>query len=129
VLDVGCGSGVFLRAASDAGARVCGLDASPALIDLARSRMPEADLRLGDLQFLPYRTDAFDVVTSFNSIGFAADPIDALREAGRVAKPGAPVFALVCSRPWRPRPAWFLTAALLRGRSLCDLDYDPQVIL
>jgi ubiquinone/menaquinone biosynthesis C-methylase UbiE len=101
VLDVGCGSGAFLRAAADSGASVCGLDASAALLERARSRVPEAELRRGDLQFLPYHADAFDVVTSFNSFWFAADPIEALREARRVAKPGAPVLALVWGRPER----------------------------
>jgi ubiquinone/menaquinone biosynthesis C-methylase UbiE len=99
VLDVGCGSGAFLRAAADHGAGVFGLDASAALLERARSRVPEADLRHGDLQFLPYESDTFDVVTSFNSFWFAADPIEALREAGRVAKPGAPVLVLVWGRP------------------------------
>ena len=101
VLDVGCGSGAFLRTVADSGAGVYGLDASAPLLELARSRVPEADLHLGDLQFLPYHDDAFDVVTSFNSFWFAADPVEALREAGRVAKPGAPVFALVFGRPER----------------------------
>ena len=36
VLDLGCGAGTFLRAAADRGARVSGLDASPALLELAR---------------------------------------------------------------------------------------------
>lgn len=56
VLELGCGSGVFLRLAADRGAEVFGLDASEALIELARSRVPEADLRVGDMQFLPSRT-------------------------------------------------------------------------
>jgi cyclopropane fatty-acyl-phospholipid synthase-like methyltransferase len=54
VLDVGCGLGVFLRLAADRGASVFGLDASSALVELARARVPEADLRVGDMQFLPY---------------------------------------------------------------------------
>ena len=95
VLEVGCGSGVFLRAAADRGAAVVGLDASPALIDLARARVSEADLRVGDLQFLPYEDDAFDVVAGFNAFFFADDMVAALREAGRVAKPGAPVVIQV----------------------------------
>ena len=52
--------------------------------DRAR-RVPEADLRVGDMQFLPYDDDAFDAVAGFNSFFFAADIVAALREAGRVA--------------------------------------------
>ena len=54
VLDLGCGAGTFLRAAADRGARVSGLDASPALLELARMYVPEAALTVGDLQALPY---------------------------------------------------------------------------
>jgi SAM-dependent methyltransferase len=109
VLDLGCGSGAFLRAAADRGARVYGLDASEALIELARARLPEADVRVGDMQFLPYEDDFFDVVTGFNSFFFAADMTAALREAGRVAKPGAPVVIQV----WGPPERCDLTA--MRG--------------
>ena len=99
VLDVGCGTGVFLRLAADRGAEVFGLDASDALLELARARVPDADLRVGDMQFLPYEDDQFDVVTGFNSFFFAADITAALRESGRVAKPGAPVVIQVWGRP------------------------------
>lgn len=101
VLDVGCGSGVFLRAAAARGARVSGLDASEALIEIARDRVPEADLRVGDMQFLPFADDTFDVVTGFNAFFFAADMTAALREAGRVAKPGGTVVIQVWGRPER----------------------------
>jgi SAM-dependent methyltransferase len=95
VLEVGCGTGVFLRAAADTGAEVYGLDASEALLELAGARVPEADLRLGDLESLPYEDDFFDLVAGFNSFFFAVDLVGALREAGRVAKPSAPVVIQV----------------------------------
>ncbi len=95
VLEVGCGSGVFLRAAADRGARVVGVDASPALLELARARVPQAELSLGDLQSLPYEEDTFDVVAGFNAFFFADDMVAAIREAGRVAKLGAPVVIQV----------------------------------
>ena len=95
VLEVGCGSGVFLRAAADHGAHVAGLDASAALVELARARVPEADLSVGDLQHLPYQDDAFDVVAGFNSFFFADDMVAALCEARRVARPGRPVVIQV----------------------------------
>jgi SAM-dependent methyltransferase len=101
VLEVGCGSGVFLRAAADRGARVSGLDASDALIALARARVPEAELTVGDLQFLPYPADGFDVVAGFNAFFFAADLVAALREAGRVARPSGSVVIQVWGRHGR----------------------------
>jgi SAM-dependent methyltransferase len=101
VLDIGCGSGMFLRLAADRGARVFGLDASEALVALARERVPSADARVGDMERLPFEDDAFDLVTGFNSFFFADDMVAALREARRVAKPGAPVLIQVWGRPER----------------------------
>jgi SAM-dependent methyltransferase len=47
------------------------------------------------MEDLPYDDDTFDLVTGFNSFFFANDMIAALREAGRVAKPRAPVVVQV----------------------------------
>lgn len=98
VLELGCGSGVFLRAAADRGARVTGLDASEALVERARARVPEADVTLGELEALPYPAAAFDVVAGFNSFFFAADMVTALREAGRVTVSGGTVVIQVWGR-------------------------------
>lgn len=101
VLDVGCGSGVFLAMAARSGARIAGLDASEALIGIARARVPHADLRVGDMSRLPFGDGVFDAVTGFNSFMFAPDPTAALREAARVARPGAAVVVQVWGRPER----------------------------
>jgi SAM-dependent methyltransferase len=95
VLDIGCGVGVFLGLVADRGAEPFGVDASEALIELARTRVPAADLRVGDMESLPYDDATFDLVTGFTSFFFANDMVAALREAGRVAKPGAPVIIQV----------------------------------
>jgi SAM-dependent methyltransferase len=94
-LDIGCGAGAFLRLLADRGALPFGLDASEALLDLSRARVPAADLQLGEMETLPYEDATFDLVTGFNSFFFADDFVVALREAGRVAKPGAPVVIQV----------------------------------
>jgi SAM-dependent methyltransferase len=98
VLDIGCGVGTFLRLIAERGGRPFGVDASEALIDLARHRLPEANLLVGDMEALRYDDDTFDLVTGFNSFFFANDIVAALREAGRVAKPGASVVIQV----WGP---------------------------
>jgi SAM-dependent methyltransferase len=95
VLDIGCGVGVFLGLVADRGAEAFGLDASEALLAVARRRLPDADLRVGDMESLPYDDDSFDLVTGFSSFFFANDMVEALCEAGRVARPGAPVVIQV----------------------------------
>ncbi len=81
-LDVACGSGLAANTAARRGASVSGLDASAALIDIARARTPEGDFEVGDMFALPYEDGRFDVVTSFNGIWKGCD--DALGEARRV---------------------------------------------
>jgi SAM-dependent methyltransferase len=101
VLEIGCGSGVFLETLARRGARVDGLDAAAPLVELARRRVPGAEVRVGDMEALPYEDDRFDVVYGFNVLPFADDVVGALREAGRVARPGAPVLIGVWGRPER----------------------------
>jgi SAM-dependent methyltransferase len=98
VLDVGCGPGGFCGLAADTGATVVGIDASRALVEIARERVPAARFDVGDMQFLGYEDDSFDVVTGFSSFQYAADPVAALREAGRVARPGGAVHVVVWGR-------------------------------
>ena len=99
VLEVGCGSGVFLRLVANRGAEVTGIDASNELVQLARTRVPEADVRVADLESLPFDDGSFDAVFGFNIFFFAVDMVAALGEARRVARPGAPVVIQVWGRP------------------------------
>src|SRR5689334_5880078 len=85
VLDVACGAGLAAQFASRRGATVTGIDASAALIDIARARTLAADFHVGDMFALPFPDDAFDVVTSFNGIWKGCE--GALREARRVLRP------------------------------------------
>lgn len=86
LLDVACGAGLALRRAVAAGALVAGIDASPALIDIARSRLPGTDLRVGSMFALPWPAASFDAVTSVNGIWGGCDA--AVVEAARVLRPG-----------------------------------------
>src|SRR5919201_7169565 len=65
VLDVGCGVGTFLQLVADRGGEPHGIDASEALIVFARERVPAADLRVGDMEDLPYADASCDLVTGF----------------------------------------------------------------
>src|SRR5262249_3505306 len=95
VLDVGCGAGLFCALAAKRGATATGLDAAEGLLALARERTLAGDFRKGELEELPFADAQFDLVTGFNSFQFAADPVNALRQARRVAMPTGKVAMAV----------------------------------
>jgi SAM-dependent methyltransferase len=85
LLDVACGSGLAANSAVRRGALVSGLDASAALVAVARARTPAGDFRVGDMSALPFPDTSFDTVTSFNGIWKGCET--ALEEAHRVLVP------------------------------------------
>jgi SAM-dependent methyltransferase len=101
LLDVGCGAGLALMIAAERGAAVTGLDAAQGLVDIARTRLPGADLRVGELEDLPFADNSFTAVTSFNAVQYATDPRHALVELGRVAEPGAAIAVVTWGDPAR----------------------------
>lgn len=101
LLDVGCGAGLALQLAAKRGAAVAGLDASEGLLEVARRRNPDADIRLGDLEELPFPDATFTAATSFNAVQYAADPVAALGELRRVLGAGCPVAVLTWGPPER----------------------------
>src|SRR3954453_12945552 len=78
LLDVGCGAGLAMQLAEKMGATVSGIDAAEGFLVVARERLPTADIHHGDIEELPFAGDAFEAVTAFNSVQYAADPTAAL---------------------------------------------------
>ena len=100
LLDVGCGGGFALLLAAARGASVSGLDATPELLEIAAERVPSAALAVGDLEDpLPFDEASFDVVTAFNSVQYAADPIAAIKNMSHVTKPGGLISFVVWGPP------------------------------
>jgi SAM-dependent methyltransferase len=107
-LDVGCGAGMALALAAANGAEICGIDAADDMIAIARQRVPGGDLRVGDLETLPFADAHFDLVTGFNAFQYAGNPVQALQEAARVTRPDGHVVVMT----WGP-PDGMEAAALL----------------
>jgi SAM-dependent methyltransferase len=110
LLDAGCGAGMAARMAADRGARVTGLDAAEPLLVIARRRVPDGEFRAGELERLPFAEHSFDVVTGFNSFQYAADPVKALVEARRVARPGGSVAVVTWGRREECEAAAYIAA-------------------
>lgn len=99
LLDIACGSGLAAQSASRRGAAVSGLDASEALVDIARARTPAGDFRVGDMFALPFADACFDAATSFNGIWKGCEA--ALHEARRVLTPSGTLGLTFWGRPDR----------------------------
>jgi SAM-dependent methyltransferase len=104
LLDMACGAGLAVELAGVRGARCAGIDASPRLIAVAQDRSPDADLRVGDMQALPWDEGSFDVVTSFRGI-WGTTP-GAVAEAFRVLVPGGRVGITVWGHIKASPGAW-----------------------
>jgi 2-polyprenyl-3-methyl-5-hydroxy-6-metoxy-1,4-benzoquinol methylase len=69
VLDVGCGAGVpVARSLVRAGFRVTGIDVSAAMLELARTHVPEATFARMDMGQLGFGAEGFDGICAFYSV-------------------------------------------------------------
>ena len=94
LLEVACGSGVFLATQAAHVRRVAGLDLSDIQVGLARRRLVDriaagtAEIVTGDAAALPWEDGRFSVVACMGSVEAFPDPGAALAEMHRVLRPG-----------------------------------------
>ena len=115
LLDVGCGPASITADLAElvAPGRVVALDASPAALEAARATLEarglldRVELAAGDVFALPFEDGAFDVVHAHQVIQHVDEPVAALAEMRRVARPGGTVAvrdAVYSAMSWFPRP-------------------------
>ncbi|MEM9358038.1 MAG: methyltransferase domain-containing protein [Pseudomonadota bacterium] len=94
ILEVGCGSGLFLNLLAEAvgsDGTIRGLDVSMDQLAVAHENCRpyrQIALQLGDILQLPYSDEEFDAVMSIQTLEFIEDLDCAVRELLRVLKPG-----------------------------------------
>jgi len=91
LLDIGSGTGAVLCHLADRASEATGVDISPAMRVVARTRVREAGitnctLRQGDMHALPFADNSFDTVLLDQVLTLSERPRDALREASRVLR-------------------------------------------
>jgi ubiquinone/menaquinone biosynthesis C-methylase UbiE len=125
VLDVGCGTGAQLALYQRAGCAVAGIEASPAMAQVARRRLGEhAAIELADASRMPYASASFDLVLASMMLHEldAATRGAILDECARVMRPGGRLLVidyhpgpLRIPHGWLVRP-FILAAERLAGR-------------
>src|SRR4051794_7980801 len=124
VLDVACGSGLAIELARLRGAVCSGIDASERLVAVARDRNPDADIRVGDMNALPWADEAFDAVTSFRGI-WGTSP-GAVTEAHRVLAPGGRLAMTVWGDVAKSPGGW--TLAPFRWASEAAVSHQADMV-
>ncbi len=95
LLDVACGLGRLLEAATDYGAVTTGVDISSVAIEAAQRKLPDATLTVGNAEQLPFDDASFDYITCLGSLERMMDRPRVLAEMQRVAAPDARFCLLV----------------------------------
>jgi ubiquinone/menaquinone biosynthesis C-methylase UbiE len=92
LLDVAIGDGVYLDWLP-ADWRIAGIDISRSQLEACRRRAAGRRVWLaqGEAEELPLESQRFDAVLSIGAFNYFNDPVGALREMVRVARPGAPI--------------------------------------
>lgn len=91
ICDMGCGPGQVARYLYDIGAKVCGIDLSPVMVEQARRLNPEITFRQADMLALADVADnSYGGIAAFYSIIHVRRPAlnQALAELKRVLRPG-----------------------------------------
>lgn len=91
ILDLGCGTGLFLKAYENQGGSGIGLDLSQGMVRRAKTRCPSSDFAVGNAELLPFRGESFDGVCSLLAFSYVRKPMDLLCESLRVLRPGGSI--------------------------------------
>ena len=95
VLDIACGLGEWLHVCLNSGASVAGVDLSERAIEYCEKHMPDGEFHAVAAEHLPFDDAKFDLVSCLGSLEHFVDPVVALKEMVRVAKPHARFLILV----------------------------------
>lgn len=97
ILDVGCGTGRLLRAASVSwpAARLMGVDPAPRMVAEAQRLAPNAIFEIATAEALPFPDQSADLVLSSLSFHHWADQNKGLQEIARVLRPGGSIVQIL----------------------------------
>lgn len=88
ILDIGCGTGLFIRRYLRNGGKVTGVDISSGMIKRAAPLFPESQFVVGTAEELPFSDNSFDSISSLLAFSYLTNPLKTLGDCIRVLRPG-----------------------------------------
>lgn len=88
LLDIGCGTGLFLSRYLTYGGEAIGIDLSRGMVAHARDRLPESEFLVGTGEALPFRDNTFDAVVSLLTFSYIHHPEEMIADVYRILRPG-----------------------------------------
>ncbi|HUU76251.1 MAG TPA: methyltransferase domain-containing protein [Methanoregulaceae archaeon] len=98
LLDLGCGTGLFVNMYLAFGGDAVGLDISKGMIHQAQSRCRSSHFAVGTAEVLPFKNDSFDALSSLLAFSYLKNPNAMLCEASRVLRPGGAIAVVTLGK-------------------------------
>jgi len=95
-IDLGCGTGAFIRRLNRFGLRRCGMDISPRAVDYAKAATPGVDFLVGDIFHTELPGGSQEIICYsgvLHHVALAQDRVRVLAEGHRLLAPGGRLFA------------------------------------
>ncbi len=121
ILDIACGTGDMIRCMKKRlgklglSAEFYGLDCSERMLEIARKKVPFAELKVGTAEEIPFSDESVDLVSVAFGLRNFSDRERAMGEMHRVLKENGVLLLLEFSRNNSPpgRFAWFYTKSIV----------------
>ncbi len=128
LLDIGCGTGLFVEKYIRYGGSATGLDISTRMIEQARNRCDCCEFTVGTGERIPFRDSSFDAVSSLLVFSYLRDPAAMLSETYRVLQPGGAVAICTLGKKLLTRgiPAIYQISEKMRVKHVVMKDFGEH---
>jgi ubiquinone/menaquinone biosynthesis C-methylase UbiE len=128
LLDIGCGTGLFVEKFILNGGTAIGLDISGKMLSRACHRCPTSEFILGTGEKIPFHDSSFEAVASLLAFSYVKDPHAMLTESYRVLKPGGVISICTLGKKLLTRgiPTLYQLGEMMKVKHLVMKDFGEH---
>jgi ubiquinone/menaquinone biosynthesis C-methylase UbiE len=128
LLDIGCGTGLFVEKFIKTGGTAVGLDISGKMISRAQWRCPTSEFVVGTGEKIPFSDNSFEAISSLLVFSYVKDPLAMLKESYRVLKPGGIISICTLGKKLLTRgiPAIYLLSEKMKFNHILMKDFGEH---